>query len=122
MRRKSNMEWAVLAAAFTTDPSHKIKNGKLPPENNPMHKRKNATSTRILSIALVAIHIAWTARAAAGYAFNQVVPDVRQPVAVSGGSACPVRAHQLTAASTIPPPWPPPLAPTPLPTLTHTQT
>jgi hypothetical protein len=116
------MECGGLAAAFTTDPSHKIKNGKLPPENNPMHKRKNATSTRILSIALVAIHIAWTARAAAGYAFNQVVPDVRQPVAVSGGSACPVRAHQLSAASSISVRWSATLGTSPVSILTQNQT
>ena len=35
------------------------------------------------------------------YAFNLIVPDVRQPSSVSGGSACPVRAHQLTGAGNI---------------------
>jgi hypothetical protein len=35
------------------------------------------------------------------YAFNMVVPDLRQPSSVSGGSACPVRAHQLTGAGNI---------------------
>jgi hypothetical protein len=35
------------------------------------------------------------------YAFNMLVPDVRQPSSVSGGSACPVPAHQLTAAGNI---------------------
>ena len=60
------------------------------------------TSVHRFSCALLsALYLAATAQSAAGYAFNQVVPDVRQPVAVSGGSACPVRAHQLTAASTI---------------------
>src|SRR5438874_10819094 len=37
----------------------------------------------------------------AGYAFNLLVPDVRQPSSVSGGSACPVPAHQLTGAGNI---------------------
>ncbi len=30
-----------------------------------------------------------------GYTFDQVVPDVRQPASLSGGSACPVAAHQF---------------------------
>src|SRR5207253_188441 len=38
---------------------------------------------------------------AMSYAFNMVVPDIRQPSSVSGGSACPVRAHQLAAAGNI---------------------
>lgn len=37
-----------------------------------------------------------------GYAFNEIVPDVRQPASISGGgSACPVRAHQLTGPGAI---------------------
>src|SRR3989454_5107449 len=38
---------------------------------------------------------------AQAYSFDMIVPDVRQPSAVSGGSACPVRSHQLTAAGGI---------------------
>src|SRR5579884_2832584 len=48
---------------------------------------------------------AWLASGAApgamAYSFNQIVPDVRQPASLSGGSACPVRSHQLTAAGSI---------------------
>ena len=86
-----------------------------------MHTRKNATSTRILSVTLSAVYVAWTAQAAAGYAFNQLVPDVRQPVATSGGSACPVRAHQLTAA-TIAVRWSTTLGISPVSILTQDQT
>lgn len=43
----------------------------------------------------------WSVVAAHGYSFDQVVPDVRQPANVSGGSACPVPAHQLTAPGSI---------------------
>lgn len=42
---------------------------------------------------------------ASGYAFNEIVPDVRQPANISGGSSCPVRAHQLTAAASISVRW-----------------
>jgi hypothetical protein len=87
-----------------------------------MQKQKNATSTKILTIALAAIYVAATAQSAAGYAFNQVVPDVRQPVAMSGGSACPVRAHQLTAASSIALRWSTTLGTNPLSILTQNQT
>jgi len=87
-----------------------------------MQELKNPTSTKILSIALAAIYVAWTAQAAAGYAFNQIVPDVRQPVALSGGSACPVRAHQLTAASSIAVRWSTTLGTSPVSILTQNQT
>src|SRR5260221_4244939 len=76
-----------------------------------------------LSAALLSVLcLAWTARAVAGYAFNQVVPDVRQPVAVSGGSACPVRAHQLSAASSISVRWSTTLGTSPVSILTQNQT
>jgi len=35
---------------------------------------------------------------AMGYAFNMIVADVRQPATHYGGSACPMKAHQLTGA------------------------
>jgi Matrixin len=38
---------------------------------------------------------------AAGYAFNETVPDVRLPSAISGGSACPVPSRQPTAPGAI---------------------
>ena len=89
-------------------------------EQNP--KLSKATRRRILSAALGAIYTAWTAQAAAGYTFNQLVPDVRQPVAVSGGSACPVRAHQLSAASSIAVRWSTTLGTSPVSILTQNQT
>ena len=87
-----------------------------------MHKQKNATSTRILSTALAAIYAIWTAQSTAGYAFNQVVPDVRQPVAMSGGSACPVRAHRLSTASSVSVRWSTTLGTNPVSILTQNQT
>src|SRR3989454_314711 len=42
---------------------------------------------------------------AQAYSFDMIVPDVRQPAAISGGSACPVRSHQLTAAGSIAVRW-----------------
>jgi hypothetical protein len=51
-----------------------------------------------------------------------IVPDVRQPAAVSGGSACPVRAHQLTAAGSIAIQWSTALNTNPGTVLTQNQT
>jgi hypothetical protein len=85
--------------------------------------RLDVLTIRKLSSALISVlYLAWTAQAAAGYAFNQVVPDVRQSVALSGGSACPVRAHQLAAASSIALRWSTTLGTNPVSILTQNQT
>ena len=77
---------------------------------------------RLSSASVSALYLAATAQADAGYAFNQIVPDVRQPVAVSGGSACPVRAHQLTAVSSIAVRWSTTIGTSPVSILTQDQT
>jgi hypothetical protein len=82
--------------------------------------RSKNHSNKILSAGLAAIYVAYSAQAAAGYAFNQIVPDVRQPVNISGGSACPVRAHQLSAAS-IPMRWSTTLGTNPISIVTQNQ-
>jgi len=51
-----------------------------------------------------------------------IVPDVRQPAAISGGSACPVRAHQLTTAGSIAVQWSTVLNTNPVTILTQNQT
>jgi hypothetical protein len=86
-----------------------------------MREQNNTTKRKILRTIIAAIYLARTAQSAAGYAFNQVVPDVRQPVALSGGSACPVRAHQLTAASGISVRWSTTLGTNPVTILTQNQ-
>ncbi|HEY6944223.1 MAG TPA: M57 family metalloprotease [Candidatus Acidoferrum sp.] len=64
----------------------------------------------------------WWAPAAQAYSFNMIVPDVRQPAAISGGSACPVRAHQLTAVGSIAVRWSTALNTNPVTVLTQDQT
>jgi len=59
---------------------------------------------------------------AAAYSFNELVPDVRQPVNISGGSACPVRSHQLSAAGAIALRWSTTLGTSPVTILTTDQT
>jgi hypothetical protein len=53
---------------------------------------------KISAIGLALFNAGWGAPMAVAYSFNEVVPDVRQPINISGGSACPVRSHQLSAA------------------------
>jgi hypothetical protein len=80
------------------------------------------TSARRLGTCLFALFYGlWWAPAAHAYAFNMIVPDVRQPAAVSGGSACPVRAHQLTAAGSIAVQWSTALSTNPVTILTQNQ-
>lgn len=64
----------------------------------------------------------WFVPVTQAYSFNMVVPDVRQPAAVSGGSACPVRSHQLTATGSISIQWSTALNANPLTILTQNQT
>jgi hypothetical protein len=58
---------------------------------------------------------------AAGYALNMQVPDVRQPASVSGGSACPVPARQLTGAGNIAFRWSTALGTSPVTIFTQSQ-
>jgi Matrixin len=59
---------------------------------------------------------------ARGYAFDQIVPDVRQPAGVSGGSACPVAAHDVIAPGAIAEQWSTVLGTNPVTILTQNQT
>jgi Matrixin len=60
--------------------------------------------------------------AALAYSFNEIVPDVRQPANLSGGSACPVRSHQLSAAGSIAVQWSTALSTSPVTIVTQNQT
>jgi matrixin len=63
------------------------------------------------------------AMGASGYAFDEIVPDVRQGVALSGGgSACPVRAHQLSSTGSVTMRWSTALSATPTTIFTQDQT
>jgi hypothetical protein len=64
----------------------------------------------------------WCAPAMQAYSFNMIVPDVRQPAAISGGSACPVRSHQLTAIGSISVQWSTALSTNTVTILTQNQT
>jgi Matrixin len=87
-----------------------------------MRTRLRAVLYKLSSTVVSAVYLAATAQCAGGYAFNQIVPDVRQPVAMSGGSACPVCAHQLSAASSISLRWSTMLGTNPVSIVTQNQT
>jgi hypothetical protein len=64
----------------------------------------------------------WSVAAAHGYSFNQIVPDLRQPASASGGSACPIPAHQLVGSGSIAVRWSAVLGINPKTILTYDQT
>ncbi len=80
------------------------------------------TVKRICVSTLAPFFVWWSAQSAWAYSFNMIVPDVRQPVAISGGSACPVRAHQLTSAGSIGVRWSTVLNSSPVTIVTQNQT
>src|ERR1700690_422382 len=82
--------------------------------------RETVRKIRAISVAIL-IGL-WSAPAAQGYAFNEIAPDVRQPASKSGGSACPVRAHQLNSPGGIAVRWSTVLGTNPVPILTQDQT
>ena len=59
---------------------------------------------------------------ACGYAFNQIVPDLRLPASSAGRSACPIPVHRLTAAGGITIRWSTILGTLPTTILTQDQT
>jgi Matrixin len=77
---------------------------------------------KFFATALASLYGLWFAPLAQAYAFNELVPDVRQPASVSGGSACPVKAHRLTAAGSITERWSTALGTAPVTIITLDQT
>ena len=65
---------------------------------------------------------AWGGTAASGYAFNEIVPDVRQAASISGGSACPVPSHIRAVAAARAVQWSTALGTNPLTIITQDQT
>jgi len=74
------------------------------------------------SVAMTLFLVLWSVITAQGYSFNQIVPDVRQPGSVSGGSACPVPSHHLTSTAAIVFRWSTALGTNPKTVLTQNQT
>src|SRR5271168_3384374 len=77
---------------------------------------------KIGTSALALFYGIWFAPIAQAYSFDMIVPDVRQPASISGGSACPVPAHHLTAAGSIAVQWSTALSASPVTIVTQAQT
>ncbi len=77
---------------------------------------------KIAATFLAMIYALWSVVVAHGYSFNEIVPDVRQPASVSGGSACPVRSHHLAGTASIAFRWSTALGTNPTVILTQDQT
>lgn len=75
---------------------------------------------RGFAATLAMLYGAWVP-SSSGYAFNEIVPDVRQPTAISGGSACPVASHMRTGASSWAMQWSTVLGTSPLTIVTQNQ-
>jgi Matrixin len=80
------------------------------------------TLRQFASLAMTIFLVLWSVITAQGYAFNQIVPDVRQPSGISGGSACPIPSHQLTSPAAIAFRWSTMLGTNPKTILTQNQT
>jgi len=91
--------------------------------NSVAKEKAMQTSLRqFASIAMTLFLVLWSVLTAQGYAFNEIVPDVRQPGSVSGGSACPVPSHHLTSPAAIAFRWSTMLGTNPKTILTQNQT
>jgi matrixin len=82
----------------------------------------NRMIKRISTSVFALFYAIFFAPMAQAYSFDMIVPDVRQPAAISGGSACPVRAHQLTSAGNIAIQWSTVLNTNPMTIVTQNQT
>jgi hypothetical protein len=80
------------------------------------------TVRKLTATSVTFLFLLWSVVTAHGYSFNQIVPDVRQPASASGGSACPIPAHQLSGPGTISERWSTALGTNPQTILTNDQT
>lgn len=77
---------------------------------------------RAFAVAFAVFYAALGTPAASAYAFNEIVPDVRQPANVSGGSACPIPSHDVISPGAIAEQWSTVLGNNPVAILTQDQT
>ncbi|MDP9339258.1 MAG: matrixin family metalloprotease [Acidobacteriota bacterium] len=73
------------------------------------------------AIALAIFYATFATAPSNGYTYNEIVPDVRQPASLSGGSACPVRSHIRAGAASRTVQWSTALGTNPLTIITQEQ-
>jgi hypothetical protein len=84
--------------------------------------KRNSTIRQFLAITLCGSYAIFGAPSAYAYTFSEIVPDVRQPASISGGSACPVASHDVIAPGAIAEQWSTVLNTSPTTILTQNQT
>ncbi|MGB2591578.1 MAG: matrixin family metalloprotease [Candidatus Acidiferrum sp.] len=89
-----------------------------------MNSRRNHSpaSHRIAAALLATFYAVCGIPGANGYAFNEIVPDVRQPASLSGGSACPIPSSDVIAPGAVAEQWSTVLGTSPVTILTQDQT
>jgi Matrixin len=85
-------------------------------------KSKSSNLRQSAAAVLACVLGAWGIPGASGYAFNEIVPDVRQPANLSGGSACPIASFELVGANSIAEQWSTVLNSNPVTIITQDQT
>ena len=80
------------------------------------------TVRKQIARGFVVFYAGFLAPSANCYTFDMVVPDVRQSASLSGGSACPLPAHQLSNPGSIALQWSTALNTNPLTIITQDQT
>src|SRR5258706_7705760 len=79
--------------------------GRQPSRMSVRRKVMKGTVKKIGTSVFVLFYAICFAPMGQAYSFDMIVPDVRQPAGISGGSACPVRTHRLTAAGGLAARW-----------------
>lgn len=63
------------------------------------------TNRKLKATGVALFYGLWSVVACHGYSFNQIVPDVREPASLSGGSACPIPSRLTVASGAIAVQW-----------------
>jgi Matrixin len=88
-----------------------------------MKQKNNGTNLRQSAATVLACWLVVLGTpGASGYTFNEIVPDVRQPANLSGGSACPIASFELVGPSSIAEQWSTVLNTDPVTIITQDQT
>src|SRR5690242_18234425 len=87
-----------------------------------MKRRFVLAPRQAFAAAFAVFYAALGAPTAGAYTFNEIVPDVRRPASVSGGSACPVPSHDVIAPGAIAEQWSTVLGSNPVTIFTQDQT
>ncbi len=110
-----------ITLSLTPNPAMQLA-GRQPSRMSVRRKVMKGTVKKIGTSVFVLFYAICFAPMGQAYSFDMIVPDVRQPAGISGGSACPVRTHRLTAAGSLAVRWSSTLNTNPVTIVTPNQT